>query len=74
VDAGRALGGTSAEPHEAWEFHRLFAGYNVLASFLGLTPPYNAPERQVFSGGFRRRAMASIDALETVDAIHDLVG
>ena len=73
LDVRTALGGTPISFDDAWAAHRLLAGYNVLASFLGLTPPYNAPERQVFSGGFRRLAMASLEDLETVDAIRDLV-
>ncbi len=73
LDARRALGGAPIAYDEAWAAHRVLAGYNVLASFLGLTPPYNAPERQVFSGSFRRMAMASLDDLETVDAIEALV-
>ena len=74
LDVRTALGGSPIAFDQAWTAHRLLAGYNVLASFLGLTPPYNAPERQVFSGGFRHRAMASLDDLETADAIRALVG
>ena len=73
LDARRSLGGTPIAFEDAWAAHRVLAGYNVLASFLGLTPPYNAPERQVFSGNFRRMAMASLDDLDTVDAIQALV-
>jgi aminoglycoside phosphotransferase (APT) family kinase protein len=73
LDVRRVLGGSAITYDEAWRAHRLLAGYNVLASFLGLTPPYDAPERQLFSGNFRRRAMASLDDLDTVDAIQNLL-
>jgi hypothetical protein len=64
-----SLGGAPIAFDDAWSAHRILAGYNVLASFLGLTPPYNAPERHLFSSTFRQRAMAALEDLETVDAI-----
>ena len=67
--ARQTCGGSALSFDEAWETHRLLAGYNVIASFLGLTPPYNKPERLVFSSNFRRRAMQSLDDLDTVAAL-----
>jgi aminoglycoside/choline kinase family phosphotransferase len=69
LDVRKALGGTPISFDDAWAAHRVLAGYNVIASFLGLTPPYNAPSRHVFSSNFRLRAMLALDDLETVDAI-----
>jgi aminoglycoside/choline kinase family phosphotransferase len=69
LDARESLGGSPIAFEDAWRAHRVLAGYNVLASFLGLTPPYNAPERHTFSSKFRERAMISLDDLDTVDAI-----
>ena len=69
LDVRRSLGGTEISFDDAWAAHRVLAGYNVIASFLGLTAPYNAPSRRVFSGNFRKRAMMALDDLETVDAL-----
>lgn len=69
LDVRRDLGGVAISFDEAWEAHRIVAGYNVLASFLGLTAPYNAPSRRVFSSNFRKRAMLALDDLDTVGAI-----
>jgi aminoglycoside/choline kinase family phosphotransferase len=69
LDVRRSLGGTPISFDDAWSAHRVLAGYNVVASFLGLTPPYNAPARHVFSSNFRKRAMMALDDLETVDAL-----
>jgi aminoglycoside phosphotransferase (APT) family kinase protein len=74
LDVRRSLGGTPISFDDAWAAHRVLAGYNVLASFLGLTPPYNAPERHLFSSSFRERAMLSLEDLETVEAIRAVVG
>jgi hypothetical protein len=70
LDVRRSLGGSPISFDDAWAAHRVLAGYNVLASFLGLTPPYNAPERRLFSSSFRRRAMLALEDLETVAALH----
>jgi aminoglycoside/choline kinase family phosphotransferase len=69
LDARKRFGGVPIDFDRAWEWHRSFAGYNVLASFLGLTPPYNAASRRVFSSGFRQRAIRSLDDLDTLDAL-----
>jgi aminoglycoside/choline kinase family phosphotransferase len=67
------LGGAPISFDDAFSAHRVIAGYNVLASFLGLTPPYNAASRHVFSSNFRRRAIRSLDDLDTVAALRALV-
>ena len=74
LDARRGLGGTPIAFDDAWEAHRVLAGYNVLASFLGLTPPYDAPERRVFSSNFRLRAMAALEDLDTLGALRAALG
>jgi aminoglycoside/choline kinase family phosphotransferase len=74
LDVRRSLGGTAISFDDAWAAHRVLAGYNVVASFLGLTPPYNAPERRLFSSSFRQRAMLALEDLETVAALRGVVG
>jgi aminoglycoside/choline kinase family phosphotransferase len=69
LEVRESLGGTPIAFDEAWAAHRVIAGYNVLASFLGLTPPYNVTERHLFSSSFRQRAMLALEDLETVAAI-----
>lgn len=74
LDVRRALGGTPISFDGAWAAHRVLAGYNVVASFLGLTPPYDAPERRLFSSNFRHRAMLALDDLDTVAALRAVIG
>jgi aminoglycoside/choline kinase family phosphotransferase len=74
LDARQSLGGSKISFDDAWAAHRVLAGYNVIASFLGLTPPYNAPERHLFSSNFRARAMLALDDLDTVAALRAAVG
>jgi aminoglycoside/choline kinase family phosphotransferase len=69
----QSLGGVPISFDDAWAAHRLLAGYTVLASFLGLTPPYNTEVRRPFSSGFRRRSMLALEDLETVAAIRAAV-
>jgi aminoglycoside/choline kinase family phosphotransferase len=73
LDVRRVLGGSAISFDDAWAAHRAIAGYNVVASFLGLTPPYNAPARRLFSGNFRQRAMLALEDLETVAALEAIL-
>jgi aminoglycoside phosphotransferase (APT) family kinase protein len=74
IEVRRALGGVPISFDDAWASHRLLAGYTVIASFLGLTPPYNTEVRRPFSSAFRNRSMLALEDLETVAAIRAAVG
>jgi aminoglycoside phosphotransferase (APT) family kinase protein len=65
----KSLGGAPIALDEAWRAHRLHAGYLVLASFLSLVPPYNAPDQREFSEAFRARATDAIEDLGAAGAM-----
>ncbi|MCU1401297.1 MAG: hypothetical protein JWN62_4406 [Acidimicrobiales bacterium] len=69
-----ALGGATISFDEAWQAHRVHAGYTVLASFLSLVPPYNGEDQREFSDAFRNRAITVLDDLDTVGAMGALLG
>jgi hypothetical protein len=69
LDVRRALGGSEIAFEDAWLAHRIHAAYGVIASFLSLVPPYNTEARRMFTSNFRGRAMAAIDALDSVGAL-----
>ncbi|MCU1366283.1 MAG: hypothetical protein JWN39_1922 [Ilumatobacteraceae bacterium] len=69
-----ALGGATISFDEAWQAHRVHAGYTVLASFLSLVPPYNGEDQREFSDAFRNRAITVLDDLDTVSAMRELLG
>lgn len=73
LDARRALGGSEIDFDEAWMAHRVHAAYTVIASFLGLMPPYNSEEGRPFATAFRERSMAALDDLETVAALGEVM-
>lgn len=64
-----ALGGAPLSFDEAWMAHRVNAGYTVIASFLGLMPPYDSPEVQPFAKRFRERSMLALEELDSLSAI-----
>lgn len=74
LDARTALGGTPISFDDAWRAYRVHSGYDVLASFLSLVPPYNAPDQRAFSNAFRNRAIEALDDLGTVEAMRDALG
>jgi hypothetical protein len=69
IGVRKSLGGAAIVIDEAWRAHRVHAGYLVLASFLSLVPPYNAPEQRAFSEAFRARATEAIEDLGAADAM-----
>lgn len=69
LDARRAAGGTEIGFDEAWLAHRRNAGYTVIASFLGLVPPYDTEETRPFATMFRERSMAALEHLESVPVL-----
>jgi hypothetical protein len=73
LDARRSHGGTDITFDEAWLTHRTQSAYTVIASFLGLVPPYNAPAVRPFGTAFRERSMQALDDLETVAALREVL-
>jgi hypothetical protein len=73
LDAHRSHGGTEIAFDDAWLTHRTQAAYTVIASFLGLVPPYNTPEGRPFATSFRERSMLALDDLETVAALREVL-
>ena len=73
LEVRRALGGSQISFDDAWLAHRVHAGYTVIASFLTLVPPYNTEARRMFTSHFRGRAMAALDDLDSVGALHAVV-
>ena len=68
-----ALGGARSRFDEAWLAHRVQAAYTVIATFLGLVPPYNVPEGRLFATAFRERSMAALEDLDTVAALREVL-
>jgi hypothetical protein len=73
LDVRRSLGGSEITFEDAWMSHRVLAGYTVLASFLGLVPPYNDESGYVFATTFRERSYEALEDLETVDALRQVL-
>jgi hypothetical protein len=73
VHVRRSLGGSPLDLDEAWRAHRVHAGYLVLASFLSLVPPYNAPDQRAFSEAFRARATEAIEDLDAADSLRGAI-
>jgi hypothetical protein len=69
LDERVAAGGSRLDLDEVWQVHREQASYNVIASFLGLTPTYDTAEGRPFSKAFRDRAMVSLEALDALGAL-----
>jgi aminoglycoside phosphotransferase (APT) family kinase protein len=70
LDVRAGFGASPISFDDAWFAHRIHAAYNVPASCQVVTFPANAsPRRQVFADAFLARAQASIDDLESVDAV-----
>ena len=70
LDVRAGFGASPMSFDDAWFAHRVHAAYNVPASCQVVTFPANAsPRRQVFADAFLARAQASIDDLESVDAV-----
>ena len=67
-------GGAELTFDDAWHQHRLLGGYTVIATFLGLVPPYDTPAVRPFATAFRERSMAALVALDTVPALRDALG
>jgi hypothetical protein len=74
VDARTAAGGSSLDLDEVWQAHREQASYNVIASFLGLTPTYDTGDGRAFAKAFRDRAMVSLEALDALGALRAALG
>jgi hypothetical protein len=74
IGARKSLGGVPIDLEEAWRAHRVHAGYLVLASFLSLVPPYNAPDQREFSEAFRRRATEAIEDLGAAESMRAALG
>jgi aminoglycoside/choline kinase family phosphotransferase len=74
LDVRQALGGSELTFDEAWMQHRLLGGYTVVATFLGLVPPYDTPEVRPFATAFRERSMAALAVLDTVPALREALG
>jgi hypothetical protein len=74
IGVRRSLGGAPLDLEEAWRAHRIHAGYLVLASFLSLVPPYNAPEQRAFSEAFRARATEAIEDLGAAESLRAALG
>ena len=74
IGVRKSLGGVPIDLEEAWRAHRVHAGYLVLASFLSLVPPYNAPEQRAFSEAFRGRATEAIEDLGAADSLRAALG
>jgi hypothetical protein len=74
VGVRKSLGGAPIDLEEAWRAHRIHAGYLVLASFLSLVPPYNAPDQRAFSDAFRSRATEAIEDLGAADSLRSALG
>jgi hypothetical protein len=71
LDVRRSLGGAEIGFDEAWRSHRVHAGYTVIASFLGLVPPYDTEETRPFSTMFRERSYLALEDLGAVDALRE---
>ena len=70
LDARRALGATPIGAEEAWQAHRLQAGYTVPASCQIVTFPEGISERRrIFSESFLAKAEAAVDDLDALGAI-----
>jgi hypothetical protein len=74
LDRRRASGGSEISFDDAWTAHRVQAAYTVLASFLSFAPHYDTAELAGFNGAFRARSFAALDDLDTVGALHELLG
>lgn len=71
--ARRAFGGSDISFDDAWQAHRVHAGYCVPASCQVVTFPAGMSQRRrVFSDAFLARAEAAIADLDAVGAIRDL--
>jgi hypothetical protein len=74
LDALVAAGGTTIGFDEAWEVHRVQAGYTVVATFLAFTPTYLASDGQELGIALRERAEQALEDLEVVDALRAALG
>jgi aminoglycoside phosphotransferase (APT) family kinase protein len=74
LDVRAAHGASPLSFDDAWFAHRVQAAYNVPASCQVVTFPENAsPGRRVFADAFLARAQASLDDLESLDAVRQLM-
>jgi aminoglycoside phosphotransferase (APT) family kinase protein len=70
LDARRARGGREIGWDEAWERHRIWAAYTVLASCQAIQVPYGASEQtHRFANAFLERAKAAVGDLDAAGAI-----
>jgi aminoglycoside phosphotransferase (APT) family kinase protein len=70
LDVRASHGASPLSFDDAWLAHRVHAAYNVPASCQVVTFPENASSRRrVFADAFLERAQASIDDLDSVDAV-----
>jgi aminoglycoside phosphotransferase (APT) family kinase protein len=68
--ARRALGGRDISWNEAWERHRVWAAYTVLASCQAIQVPYGATEQtHRFANAFLERSKAAVSDLDAAAAI-----
>lgn len=70
LDARRARSGREISWDEAWERHRIWAAYTVLASCQAIQVPYGATEQtHLFANAFLERSKAAVDDLDAAAAI-----
>lgn len=70
-----ALGGTRIGFGEAWDAHRLYASYTVVACCQVVTFPENATaKRRAFAASLLARAEAAIAELQVREALRELAG
>lgn len=69
IEARTGAGGSELAFDDVWQAHREQASYNVIASFLGLTPTYDTADGRPFAKAFRDRAMVSLEALDALGAL-----
>lgn len=71
LDRRAALGGAPIAFDEAWRQHRVNSAYTVIASFLGLVPPYATAETQPLATDLRTRSILALEDLDTVSAVRE---
>jgi hypothetical protein len=70
LEARRVRGGREIGWDEAWERHRIWAAYTVLASCQAIQVPYGASEQtHRFANAFLERSKAAVGDLDAVGAI-----
>lgn len=74
LGALRAGGGPDITFDEAWDVHRIQAGYTVVATFLAFMPSYASGDGQGLGADLRRRSELALEDLEVVDALQAALG